>query len=264
MPTTINDVRFSYCNLFQPQVRPGGKPEDAKYSVTVLAPKSNPQAKAVMDAAIQAAIEAGVAKTWNGQRPPQPSICVHDGDGVRPSDGMPYGDECKGCWVFTASSKQPPFVVDANVQNIMDPREVYSGMWGNVSVNFFAYNSNGKKGIGCGLNGIQKTKDDSPLASRVTAEEAFKPVAPATPAYGGAMPATPGAAGVAPWETPTAPASGYSQPAAPVYAPPAYPQQSAYGAPAYGQSGAPAVDPITGQPIGPQGCYPAGAPVMGL
>ena len=62
MPTTINDVRFSYCNLFQPQVRPGGKPEDAKYSVTILVPKSNAQAKAIIDAAIQDAVTAGVSK----------------------------------------------------------------------------------------------------------------------------------------------------------------------------------------------------------
>ena len=115
MATTINDVRFSYCNLFQakpPFNNPNGEP---KYSVTILVPKTNAAAKAVMDAAVQAAIEAGVSKCWNGQRPPQPAVCVHDGDGVRPSDGMPYGEECRGCWVFTASSKQAPFVVDANV-----------------------------------------------------------------------------------------------------------------------------------------------------
>lgn len=182
MAITINDVRFSYCNLFQPQMRPGQT--EAKYGVTILVPKSNLQAKAAMDAAINDAINAGVASRWNGQRPPQPSICIHDGDGPRPSDGQAYGEECHGCWVFTASSKQAPFVVDASVQQIIDPTQVYSGMWGNVSVNFFAYNSNGKKGIGCGLNGIQKTRDGEPLAGFTTAEEAFTPVAVAAPAYG--------------------------------------------------------------------------------
>lgn len=271
MSTTLNDVRFSYANLFQakpPFNNPNGEP---KYSVTILVPKTNAAAKAAMDGAVQAAIEAGVSKCWNGQRPPQPSVCVHDGDGVRPSDGMPYGEECKGCWVFTASSKQPPFVVDAQVQPIMDAREVYSGMWGNVSVNFFAYANSGKKGIGCGLNGVQKTRDGEPLADRVTAEEAFKPAAPApaygqpaTPVYSTAIPATPGAAGAAPWgaPTPVAPTPGYGQPA--------YPQQPAptptpaYGAPGYGQPAAPAVDPITGQPVNPQGYNPTGAPIMGL
>ena len=131
------------------------------------------------DNMLHAAIEAGVPKAWGGVRPPQPAMCVHDGDGVRPSDGMPYGEECKGCWVFTASSKDAPFVVDAQVQKIIDPTQVYSGMWGNVNVAFFAYNSNGKKGIGCALNGVQKVRDGEPLSGRVTAEEAFPPVGPA-------------------------------------------------------------------------------------
>ena len=46
MPITINDVRFSYCNLFQPAARPGQEP---KYSVTILVPKSNAAAKAAID-----------------------------------------------------------------------------------------------------------------------------------------------------------------------------------------------------------------------
>lgn len=186
MAITINDVRFSYCNLFQPKApfnNPQGEP---KYSVTVLVPKTNTAAKAVIDNAIAQAIDAGVSSKWNGVRPPQPAICVHDGDGPRPSDGSAFGEECKGCWVFTASTKQPPFVVDEYVQNIIDPTKVYSGMWGSVNVTFFAYNNAGKKGIGCGLNGVQKIRDGEALGGQITAQEAFKAVgAPPTaaPAY---------------------------------------------------------------------------------
>ena len=186
MAVTINDVRFSYCNLFQPKApfnNPKGQP---KYSVTALVPKTNTAAKAVIDNAIAQAIDAGVSSKWNGVRPPQPSICVHDGDGPRPSDGSAFGEECKGCWVFTASTKQPPFVVDEYVQNIIDPTKVYSGMWGNVNVTFFAYNNAGKKGIGCGLNGVQKIRDGEALGGQITAQEAFKPVGTppaAAPAY---------------------------------------------------------------------------------
>lgn len=231
MPVTINNVRVSYLNVFQPKPpynNPAGEP---KYSVTILAPKSDASAKALIDQEIARVIEAAVNSKWGGVRPPQPAICVHDGDAPRPSDGSSYGEECRGCWVFTASSKQAPFVVDAQVQPIIDPTQVYSGMWANVNVTFFAYNNAGKKGIGCGLNGLQKVRDDTPLSSRVTAQEAFQVI-------------------------PTAPAA----PAAPAYQAPAYP--AAPAAPA--GYPAPAVDPITGQPI-PQGGYtPAGFPVMGV
>lgn len=206
---TIGEVRLSYCNLFQPRAQQPG--QEPKFSVTVLVPKTNTKAKAAIDTAIQAAIEAGVSKCWNGQRPPQPAICVHDGDGVRPSDGMPFGAECRGHWVFTASSKadRPPFVVDANVQPILQQTEVYSGMYGRVNVTFFAYANSGKKGIGCGLNGVQKLRDGEPLGSRVTAEEAFgapggspQPAAPAYPAvnpWGSAGDITPTPGYVNPW-----------------------------------------------------------------
>ena len=220
---TIGEVRLSYCNLFQakpPFNAPQGEP---KFSTTVLVPKSNTAAKAAIDQAIAAAIEVGVSKCWNGVRPPQPAICVHDGDGPRPSDGQPFGEECKGCWVFTASCKadRAPFVVDGNVQPIIQQSEIYSGVYGNINVSFFAYANSGKKGIGCGLNGFQKTRDGEPLGNSVSAAEAF--------GAGAAMPATPGYA-------------------VPGYAAPAYPQQPV--APAH-------VQPV---PVYPQQPAPAQAP----
>ena len=205
---TIGEVRFSYCNLFQPRANQQG--QEPKYSATILVPKSNAAAKAAIDAAIQAAIDAGVSKCWNGVRPPQPSICVHDGDGVRPSDGMPYGDECKGHWVFTASAQasKPPYVVDADIQPILRQSEIYSGMYGRANVSFFPYNASGKKGIGCGLNGVQKLRDGEPLGGGVTAAEAFGSPAAADPAAGGWAAPAPN------WGTPAAPAAepGYTNP----------------------------------------------------
>ncbi len=213
---TTGEVRLSYVNVFEPQTRPGST--DAKYSVTVLMPKSDTAGKAAIDAAIKAAIEQGVTKCWNGIRPPQPAICVHDGDGVRPSDGQPYGAECKGCWVFTASSKNAPGVVDINVQPLIDARAVYSGIWGRVNVTFFPYNNNGKKGVGCSLNHVQKLRDGEPLVERVSTEDAFG--APATYPQPGA----------------------YIPSAAPAYVQPAYMPAAA---PAY----AGGVNPFTGQPM---------------
>lgn len=193
---TTNEVRFSYLHVFQPFANQPN--QDPKYSLTILIPKTDTATKAAVDAAVQQAIAAGVNKCWNGVRPPQPAVCVHDGDGARPSDGAPYGDECKGHWVLTASSKQPPFVVDANTQPIINQADVYSGAYGRACVTFYPYSNSGKKGIGCGLNGIQLLRDGEPLGGgRVSAEEAFgapaamPAAAPATPYYGAAMPATP-------------------------------------------------------------------------
>lgn len=225
---TTGEVRLSYVNVFEPQARPGSEP---KYSVTVLVPKSDAATKAAIDAAIQAAINTGITKCWNGVKPPAPAICVHDGDGPRPSDGQPFGAECRGHWVFTASSKNAPSVVDKNVQPILDKKEVYSGIYGRVNVSFFAYNNNGKKGVGCGLNHVQKLRDGEPLVDRVTADEAFgaAPQGVSNPAFG-QQPAQ------------------YGYPQQPQYQQPAqygYPQQPA----PFGQFQAQqAVNPFTGMP----------------
>ena len=261
-PSTISigECRLSYINVFTPKPpfnNPTGEP---KFGVTVLLPKSNVQAKAAIDAAINAAIDQGVKKKWNGIRPPQPAISIHDGDGGKPSDGTPYGPECKGMWVFTAgcSADRPPFVVDSAVQPIMQQSEVYSGMYGNVNVTFFPYANSGKKGVGIGLNGIQKTRDGEQLASTVTAEDAFTAVAqpaayaaPAAQSYAAPVPVYPQQA--APGYP--APAPAYQQPAQATYpqAAPSYPAATqAYQQPAS------AIDPITGQPM------PTGMPIYGM
>ena len=157
-------VRLSHVHVFKPNAAVPGATE--KYSVVVLLPKSDVATKARIDAAIKAATDEGVQKVWNGMRPPKVSTPIHDGDGTRPSDGMPYPEECKGCWVFTASTGVDygaPEVVDRNRNPIIDQSEVYSGMYGRVAVRFSAYAFSGKKGIGAYLGNIQKLADGVPL-----------------------------------------------------------------------------------------------------
>lgn len=164
------EVRLSYEHLSEPYSNNGGEP---KYSVTMLVPKADAVTKADIDASIRAAFEQGKSKTWGGIVPPNPPVPVYDGDGVRPN-GMPFGDECKGCWVFTASSKIKPHVVhQSNIAVELAPCDVYSGMYARVTVNFFAYNAAGKRGVGCGLGNVMKTRDGEPMGGRISAQSDF-------------------------------------------------------------------------------------------
>lgn len=206
-------TRLSYANLTRPYAREG---QDPKYSVTLLIPKHDTATLQRINAAIEAATLEGVAGKWGGQRPPIIATPLHDGDGGRPSDGTPFGDECKGHYVMTASSKQKPEVVDANLNPLINESEIYSGMYARVSINFFAYNSSGKKGVGVGLGNVQKIQDGESLAGRTSASDDF-----------GGAPA------------PAAPPQQYAQPATPAQ-------------PQYGQQ-QPQINPITGQPMGPYG-----------
>ncbi|GMA52586.1 hypothetical protein GCM10025857_40010 [Alicyclobacillus contaminans] len=245
-PTTVTtgQARLSYVHLLKPYARPGQEP---KYTVTILLPKSDVATKQRIDAAIEAAAQEGVNKVWNGVRPPQLKTPIHDGDGLRPN-GEPFGPECKGHWVFTASSKQPVEVVDINLNPILNHTEIYSGMYARVNVSFFPFSNSGNRGIGCGLGPVQKLADGEPLSGRVSAEQAFgsspAPVQPQAPAQPGYAPAA---------------QAGYGQPAQPGYGQPAaygQPQQPGY-APApqpypqqpQAQPQQAPLDPITGQPL---------------
>lgn len=173
---TTNKVRLSYVNVFKPREDKNGR---LKYSVTLLIPKSDTETLQRINAAIQSAAQKGLDGAWGGAMPPQLPTPIHDGDGVRES-GEPYGPECKGHWVITASSNEnhPPEVVDGQLNKILDQSAVYSGCFARVNINFFPYGGGTtgfKKGVGCGLGPIQKIADGDALGgSAPSAESVFE------------------------------------------------------------------------------------------
>ena len=70
----------------------------------------------------------------------------------------------------------PPQIVDKYVKPILDRNEVYSGCYARVSLNFYAFNSNGNKGVACGLGNIQKIRDGESLGGRSSAVDDFTTV----------------------------------------------------------------------------------------
>ena len=166
-----NECRLSYSHLNQPYAQT--PTSDPKYSVTLLIPKSDTTTVENIRQSIEAAAKDGQGRLWNGVRPPVLPTPLHDGDGVR-ENGTPFGPECKGHWVMTASSKQKPGVVHiSDVKTGLAPQDVYSGMYGRVTINFFPYNSNGKRGVGCGLGNVLKTRDGEPLGGGASPEADF-------------------------------------------------------------------------------------------
>lgn len=174
MPTNNNPahvvtgkVRLSYAHLNAPyKSQLADENDKAKYSATLLIPKTDKVTRAKIDAAIRAAGEKGLAsgKIKKGTPIDKLPTPIHDGDGVKADGYTPFGPECKGMWVMTASSDTRPRVVDLDRNDILDATEIYSGMWARVGLDFFAY-SNRKVGIGCGLGNVQKVEDGEPLGA---------------------------------------------------------------------------------------------------
>lgn len=168
----LKNVRLSYTHLDKPYTGPTGA-QEPKYTTTILVPKSDPKNKQMIGTAIAAATQRALEKYGRGF-PTQPKVSVHDGDGVRPSDNQPFGDECKGMWVFTASSKQQPDIRDEYGNKLLDMSQIYSGVWAHVGVTFFGYNAPQNKGIGVGIETVMKARDDEPLGGgRASADDDF-------------------------------------------------------------------------------------------
>ncbi len=161
-------VRLSYANVWEPKSINGG-PE--KFSVSVIIPKSDTKTIAAINAAVEAAIEEGRGK-FGGKIPGRDALKLplRDGDIDRPDDEA-YADS----WFVNANSNSAPEIVDQALCPITSRSEVYSGVYARVSMNFYAFNSNGKRGIACGLGNIQKIRDGEPLGVRSSAAEDFTP-----------------------------------------------------------------------------------------
>lgn len=148
-------VRFSYAHVFQPQVDP--ETGTKKYSVSILIPKTDTKAIKRIEAAIEAAKQEGLAKLGGSLK--NIKTPLRDGDEEREDDEVYAGH-----MFMTATSNRPPGIVDAELEELTDDEDFYSGCYGRASVNFYAYNVNKSKGIACGLNNLQKLEDGERLA----------------------------------------------------------------------------------------------------
>lgn len=164
-PTT----RWSYANVWEPKSINGGTP---KYSVSLIIPKSDKVTVEKIKKAIQAAYEEGQSKLkGNGKSVPSLSVIktpLRDGDLERPDD-----EAYANSYFINANSATAPGIVDEDRNTIIDRSEVYSGVYGRASINLYAFNSNGNKGIACGLNNLQKIKGGEPLGGKSRAEDDF-------------------------------------------------------------------------------------------
>lgn len=161
-------VRFSYVNIFKSRAFQAD--QDAKFSICLLIPKEDKATLKKIKAAIDEAIQEGISSKWNGKKPANVKLPLRDGDEERADEAPEY----EGMMFLNANSTQKPGIVDKDLNDILDPDEVYSGCWGRASINFYPFSVNGNKGVGVGLNNVQKLKDGEHLgAARASAESDF-------------------------------------------------------------------------------------------
>lgn len=161
-----NEIRLSYANVWEPKSVNGNEP---RYSVSIIIPKSDKETIELINQAIDNAITDGVSK-FGGKKPNKKTIKLPLRDGDTEREDEAYADS----YFVNCNSKTAPQIVGLDRLPITDETEVYSGCFARVSINFYAFNTNGNKGIAVGLGNIQKTKDGEPLGgARISAASDF-------------------------------------------------------------------------------------------
>jgi len=169
---TTGKVRLSYTHLFEAAAIDGNEP---KFSVSVIISKNDKDTLKAIKDAVDEVKETGKAK-WGGKLPAVLKTPLRDGDVERPDDPA-----YENCYFLNASSKNKPGVVDQNVHPVLDASEVYSGCYGRLTINFYAFSASGNKGIAAGLGNVQKLEDGESLGGAFTkAEDDFGSVETAT------------------------------------------------------------------------------------
>ena len=161
--------RISFANIWEAKSINGSDP---KYSVSCVIPKSDKKTLAKIEKAVEAAKEEAKGKKWGGKIPPNLKLPLRDGDIERPDD-----ENYANCMFLNANSTDKPGIVDRQVTPILDPMQVYSGCYCNVSLSLYGFNSNGNRGVACGLGNIQWLKDGERLSGKADAASDFDAVA---------------------------------------------------------------------------------------
>lgn len=159
-------VRFSFPHVFKAQAMEG---QAEKFSVQIMIPKTDTETIANINAAIEVAKQEYAAKFGQGKVPANLRLPLRDGD-TEKEDKPEYA----GHYFMSCTSKNKPSVVDRYVKPITDETEIYGGVFGRVSINFYPYSVSGSRGIAAGLGNVQKLEDGQSFGSgKRRAEDEF-------------------------------------------------------------------------------------------
>ena len=161
------DIRCSYLNVFN--ARKNKMNDKEEYSTQLLIPKS--ATKTLKD--LKSACDEALDNKFSGKVPASATKTpLHDGD-APDKDGNEKAECYAGHWHCNVKNTNRPGVVDENVQPILDSSEFTSGDYVRVSLNAYAYDQKGNKGVALGLSNIQRVRKGEPLGNVQRAESVF-------------------------------------------------------------------------------------------
>jgi len=165
--TTATPVRLSYTNLLEPRAANAEKPDVLTYSTAILIPKSDTATLEAINASIKEALVDGISKKWGGKTPPNLKNPMRDGDTDRPDD-----ETYKGMMFINAKGPrggaEKAILFDKTGTETVDPTVIYSGVQARVSIQFYAFDKQGNKGVAAGVTSVLSLETGDSLGAAVT------------------------------------------------------------------------------------------------
>ena len=136
--------------------------------MTILIPKTD---QATINKCLDA-IEVALEKKFGGKIPVTYKTPLRDADQEAQDKGEAPNPGYAGHYFINVKSNEQPGIIDANRNPVLDAKEFMSGDYCRVSMNAFAYDQKGNKGVSFGLNNIQVVGKGEPLG-KARAEDEF-------------------------------------------------------------------------------------------
>ena len=155
--------RAAFASVFAKRAYEEGTP---KFELTFLFPKAGKD-KADLST-MKAAVKDAAINHWGSKEkiPKGLKSPFRDGDDTE-WDGFP------GHTFVRASSLYRPKVINREGVELMTEEEFYAGCWAYATVNAYAYDTKGNKGVSFGLQNILFVRDDEPFSGKSSPEDDF-------------------------------------------------------------------------------------------
>jgi len=154
---TTGVVRTSYFSALTPRKNEmNGKDE---FSTQILIPKTDTDTLSSIKAAAKEALTA----KFGDKIPKNVRNPLRDGDTETKADGSPLGKEYQGHFFMNVKSTSKPGAIDTHGNDLIGSDDIVSGDYVRVSLNFYAYSTNGNNGVSGGLNNLLLVRKGEPL-----------------------------------------------------------------------------------------------------
>lgn len=156
-------VRMSYEHVWKPWAGKNPKPgEEPKYQFLAMIKNADADFISKIDDMVDRAIDIG-RKRWPERDWDSKRLTVPEFTKAANHKKFSKDPAFKGCTVVTLKSKTKPRIVDADLEEITDQSDVYSGCYVKAEITIYPYNGPSYYGVTIGLNHIMKIKDGEPL-----------------------------------------------------------------------------------------------------